>query len=184
MGIVAAVLLLAAIAGATAVDFTGHTGYLGAVAFSPDGSKVLTGSWDNTAKPWGASTGAIIINNGTAATTTQAVSLGLTWADAGSGVTRMRFSDNGSTWSAWEKPKASRAYTLPAGLGCPTPCACSTPMRPQLLHRVQRLHQGDVTLRSEKAPITPALARQTSGTSRHEKRNPCLRHDWLALPSA
>ena len=61
--------------------------------------------------------GGIIINKGDATTTTQAVTLGLTWADTGSGVTRMRFSDNGSTWTAWESQKASRAHTLPAGLG-------------------------------------------------------------------
>ena len=62
-------------------------------------------------------TGGIIINSGAATTTTQAVRLALTWADTGSGVTRMRFSDNGSTWTAWESQKATRAYTLPAALG-------------------------------------------------------------------
>ncbi len=35
----------------------------------------------------------------------------------GRGVSRVRFSDNGSTWTGWELPKATRAYTLPAGLG-------------------------------------------------------------------
>jgi hypothetical protein len=29
----------------------------------------------------------------------------------------MRFSDNGSTWTGWLYPKASRAHTLPTGLG-------------------------------------------------------------------
>jgi formylglycine-generating enzyme required for sulfatase activity len=29
----------------------------------------------------------------------------------------MRFSDNGSTWTAWETPTATRPHTLPAGLG-------------------------------------------------------------------
>jgi hypothetical protein len=29
----------------------------------------------------------------------------------------MRFSDNGSTWSYWMYPAATKAYTLPAGLG-------------------------------------------------------------------
>ncbi len=63
-------------------------------------------------------TGSIIINSGAATTTAQKVTLGLTWSDGtGSGVTRMRFSDNGATWTAWETLKASRAYTLPAGLG-------------------------------------------------------------------
>ncbi len=62
-------------------------------------------------------TGGILINNGAATTTTQAVTLKLNWSDVGSGVTRMRFSDNGSTWTAWESPKATRGYSIPAGLG-------------------------------------------------------------------
>lgn len=32
----------------------GHTNEVNSVAFSPDGSRVVTGSWDNTAKIWGA----------------------------------------------------------------------------------------------------------------------------------
>jgi WD40 repeat protein len=63
-------------------------------------------------------TGAIIINNSALTTTTQSVTLGLTFADGtGAGVTRMRFSDNGSTWSYWMLPATTRAHTLPAGLG-------------------------------------------------------------------
>ncbi len=63
-------------------------------------------------------TGTILINNNAATTTTLAVTLNLTYTDgAGSGVTSMRFSDNGSTWTAWEAAKTSRAYTLPAGNG-------------------------------------------------------------------
>ncbi len=62
-------------------------------------------------------TGTIIINGGASTTTSLNVSLGLTWADVGGGVTRMRFSDNGSTWTAWEGIKHTKARTLPAGLG-------------------------------------------------------------------
>ena len=63
-------------------------------------------------------TGSIIINNGASTTTSQSVTLGLAWTDgAGAGVTRMRFSDNGSTWTSWTPIAASRAHTLPAGLG-------------------------------------------------------------------
>ncbi len=60
-------------------------------------------------------TGSIIINGGALSTSTQSVSLGLTWADAagGSGVVRMRFSDDGAHWSAWETLKSPRAYSLP-----------------------------------------------------------------------
>jgi phage baseplate assembly protein gpV len=64
----------------------------------------------DTVKP----TGAIIINGGAATTTTRSVTLGLTWADGtGAQVSRMRFSDNGSTWTPWMTPTATRAHTLP-----------------------------------------------------------------------
>jgi ribosomal protein S11 len=63
-------------------------------------------------------TGTIVINNNAPTTTTLAVTLNLTYTDGtGTGVTNMRFSDNGTTWTAWEPVKTTRAYTLPAGLG-------------------------------------------------------------------
>jgi formylglycine-generating enzyme required for sulfatase activity len=62
-------------------------------------------------------TGGILINAGASTTLTRSVALKLNWADAGAGVTRMRFSDNGSTWTGWLYPKTSRTHTLPAGLG-------------------------------------------------------------------
>ncbi len=62
-------------------------------------------------------TGSVVINSGAASTPSPAVSLGLAWADGGSGVTRMRFSDDGAHWTAWEPVAATRAYTLPAGPG-------------------------------------------------------------------
>jgi len=40
--------------------FTGHTNYVMSVAFSPDGTNVLTGSLDYTARLWNAATGAQI----------------------------------------------------------------------------------------------------------------------------
>ncbi len=63
-------------------------------------------------------TGSIVINNGALTTPSRSVTLGLTWSDgSGTGVTRMRFSDNGSSWTVWEPQKTTRAYALPAGLG-------------------------------------------------------------------
>ncbi len=63
-------------------------------------------------------TGSILINDGAVSTGDLAVTLKLTWADgAGSGVSRMRFSNNGATWSAWEPVAAAKAWTLPAGVG-------------------------------------------------------------------
>ena len=69
-----------------------------------------------------APTGTIIINKGDLTTTKQSVTLGLTYADGtGSGVVRMRFSDNGSTWTNWMYPAATKAYKLPkADLGYQT----------------------------------------------------------------
>jgi hypothetical protein len=40
--------------------FLGHTDWVHSVAFSPDGSKVLTGIWDGRAKLWNASDGTVI----------------------------------------------------------------------------------------------------------------------------
>jgi hypothetical protein len=63
-------------------------------------------------------TGTIVINGNQSATTSPEVALSLTWDDGGgSGVTRMRFSLNGTTWSPWEPLKAVRAYTLPSTPG-------------------------------------------------------------------
>jgi len=63
-------------------------------------------------------TGTILINGGALTTATRAVTLGLTWSDgAGSGVVRMRFSDDGAHWTLWEPLLNPRAYTLPDGLG-------------------------------------------------------------------
>ncbi len=63
-------------------------------------------------------TGSIVINSGASATSGRAVTLGLAWADgAGAGVSRMRFSDDGAHWSAWEPPQTGCTHTLtgPAG---------------------------------------------------------------------
>jgi len=66
-------------------------------------------------------TGSVVINNNRSTTKTADVTLALTWSDGtGWGVARMRFSDDGATWSAWEPPAATRAYTLPAGDGYKT----------------------------------------------------------------
>jgi WD40 repeat protein len=49
-------------AGGTEVfTLKGHTGHLSSAAFSPDGTRIVTTSWDNTAKVWDASTGAELL---------------------------------------------------------------------------------------------------------------------------
>ena len=63
-------------------------------------------------------TGTVIINSGALTTTSSSVSLGLTWADGtGAGVVRMRFSDDGAHWSAWEPQITPRPHTLPGPNG-------------------------------------------------------------------
>ena len=37
--------------------FRGHTGYIDAIALSPDNRRLISGSWDNTLRVWDASTG-------------------------------------------------------------------------------------------------------------------------------
>src|SRR5262249_58849012 len=39
-------------------SLTGHTNILRSASFSPDGSRIVTASWDKTAKVWDAQTGA------------------------------------------------------------------------------------------------------------------------------
>ena len=62
-------------------------------------------------------TGSVVINRGALATKSPDVTLTLTWS---SNAVRMRFSDNGANWTAWEPLQATRAYTLPAGEGYKT----------------------------------------------------------------
>ena len=75
-----------------------------------------------------APTGGIVINNNAAATGSSDVTLGLNWANGSARVTRMRFSNDGATWSAWEPVAPAKAWTLP-GWGVST-------VRVQFLDRV------------------------------------------------
>ena len=84
--------------------------------WSDSGTHTLTVT--DTAPP----TGAIVINGNAATTTSAAVALTLSWDDGlnGSGVVRMRFSNDGINWSPWEKQASLKSWTLPAGLGYKT----------------------------------------------------------------
>jgi len=89
---------------------------LNAVALLAVPLLVLPQGWsaavDDTSPP----TGTVVINGNRGATNTRDVTLALTWSDgAGTGVSRMRFSNDGATWSPWEAPAAARTHTLPAG---------------------------------------------------------------------
>ena len=66
-------------------------------------------------------TGTISINGGASTTSSANVNIGLTWDDgAGSGVTRMRFSNDGATWSTWEPVAATHVHVLSATPGYQT----------------------------------------------------------------
>jgi hypothetical protein len=63
-------------------------------------------------------TGSISINGGAWSTPSTAVTLSLVWDDGpGTGVTLMRFSNDGANWSVWEPVATPRAYTLPGPAG-------------------------------------------------------------------
>jgi PKD domain len=65
-------------------------------------------------------TGSILINNGNPDVGGTGVSLSLSYADAGSGVSQVRYSNDGATWTSWEPPAATRGWSLSAGDGTKT----------------------------------------------------------------
>ncbi len=67
-----------------------------------------------------APTGTIAINSGAAAVNTTTVTLNLSAADAQTGVTQMRFSNDGAAWSSWVPYAATYPWTLTAGDGTKT----------------------------------------------------------------
>jgi hypothetical protein len=66
-------------------------------------------------------TGSIIVGSGNPMyTVTTSVTLYLTYSDAYSGVYQVRYGNSGGTWSAWEAPSATKAWTLISGDGTKT----------------------------------------------------------------
>jgi hypothetical protein len=61
--------------------------------------------------------GSIVINNGDIWTNTTSILLTLNYNDGTSGIKEVRFSNDLSTWSDWEAPNPSRAWTLSNGDG-------------------------------------------------------------------
>lgn len=59
-------------------------------------------------------TASLAINNGAGTTNQVSVSLDLTASDVGSGVDKMRVSNNGLDWSAWQTYQDTLSWTLPA----------------------------------------------------------------------
>jgi hypothetical protein len=67
-----------------------------------------------------APTGSVSINGGNAYVNSLAVTLTTPATDADTGVAEMRFSNDGSAWSAWEPKAATKSWTLTAGDGTKT----------------------------------------------------------------
>lgn len=73
--------------------------------------------WLDTTVP----TGTVLISGGAVWTNSRDVTLGLSGTDAGgSGLTHMRFSNNGADWSGWEAYTETKPWTLSAGDGAKT----------------------------------------------------------------
>ncbi|MHB9036628.1 MAG: glycoside hydrolase domain-containing protein [Armatimonadota bacterium] len=67
-----------------------------------------------------APTGSISINSGATYCNSTSVTLTLSATDNSSGVSQMRFSNDGSSWSSWETYATSKAWTLTSGDGTKT----------------------------------------------------------------
>ena len=65
-------------------------------------------------------TGVIQVDGGASYATSTSVALSLSASDATSGVAEMRFSNDGSSWSAWETYANSKSWTLSSGDGSKT----------------------------------------------------------------
>ncbi len=89
-------------------DYTGKTTTAGAI---------YSGITLDTVAP----TGSISINSGAASTNSTAVTLNLTYADATTGVSQVRYSNDG-VWDTelWMAPSATKAWTLTSGDGTKT----------------------------------------------------------------
>jgi hypothetical protein len=76
------------------------------------------GIWDSIILDTTAPTGSIVVGSGNPTyTTTTSVTLYLTYNDATSGVYQVRYGNGGGSWSAWETPAATKAWTLISGDG-------------------------------------------------------------------
>ncbi|MBE3039483.1 MAG: hypothetical protein IMZ62_11810, partial [Chloroflexi bacterium] len=75
---------------------------------------------DTIALDTSAPTGTVSINSGAGWTNSRDVTLTLSSSDTGSGVEKMRFSNDGTSWSAWENYATSKAWTLSTGDGLKT----------------------------------------------------------------
>jgi len=86
-----------------------------------DGGGAVSGSFSDTiVLDTTAPVGVISIDDGAQYTGSSSVTLSLGAYDPASGVTDMKFSNNGITWSGWEPYNTSKSWTLASGTGTKT----------------------------------------------------------------
>ncbi len=90
------------------------------VQFSDNAGNISSSFNDTIYLDTTAPSGSILINSGAAYTNSTAVNLTLSASDSGSGVYQMRFSNDNSSWSAWEAYATSKSWTLTSGDGTKT----------------------------------------------------------------
>lgn len=90
------------------------------VQFQDNAGNISATFNDTIIKDTIAPSGSILIQSGDEATNTRSVTLDLSASDLGSGLDDMRFSNNSTTWSGWEKYASSKSWSLSAGDGTKT----------------------------------------------------------------
>lgn len=77
-------------------------------------------SRDTVSKDTASPTGTLSINNGNALTTSNNLALSITSSDTGSGVNRMRFNLDNTSWSPWETVASTKSGTFTSNYGLVT----------------------------------------------------------------
>jgi hypothetical protein len=90
------------------------------VRYNDNAGKVSAPATDTITLDTVAPAGAVVIDGGATYAASTSVNLTLSATDDTSGVSQMSFSNNGSTWSAWESYAISKAWTLSSGDGSKT----------------------------------------------------------------
>ena len=87
-----------------------------------DGGNTAAGATSATVSVDGVPpTGSVVINGGAVLANSVTAALALSYSDGtGSGVTQMRFSNNGSAWSTWEAVSAAKTWAMASGDGAKT----------------------------------------------------------------
>ena len=60
VGLLSDIIILNAVTGSKITVLSGHTGLVFSLAFLPDGTSLVSGSWDNTIKLWDMQTGGVV----------------------------------------------------------------------------------------------------------------------------